>query len=555
MPRPGYRSTLRRRLTLFYAALFFASGTAVLLVPLLSIKDVMHVGPVGSAGDVSAVAQHDTDIRSLLFSSVFGLVVMAVLSVVFGWLLAGRLLRPLRTITATARDISASNLSRRLSLGRRDDEFAELGETLNDLFGRLEAAFDSQRHFVANASHELRTPLTAERALLQVALSDPDAPAAQLRAACTQALALGKQQEQLIDALLTLASSERGIEQPEPFDLAALAGPVIAARTGAAQRAQIQVSSALAAAPAMGDPSLAESLISNLVDNALRHNVAGGQVDIRTAQVAGRATISVRNTGPLIPSGEVDRLFQPFQRLGTDRTSRASGHGLGLAITAAIAHAHQATLTARARPAGGLDITLSFPPPAADRPDQRSALYGYAECDLDGRHSDGEDVFGMLEGPVTGGLQPLQGLRPITLCCCLLRGRDRGDLGIVFPAIQRFQLRVELVQLVRQSGEINLAGMLLPGFREIHVTGCDIAAGFNSGELIAGCEVALDIASLDAFDNVATSDIACGVTTMLVSHGDVSLMRRFSREFKHLGVEPSNLLLQRVDPLEESLLV
>jgi signal transduction histidine kinase len=365
MPHPAYRSTLRRRLTLFYAALFFVSATAVLIIPLLSIKSVLHVGHVGSPGNVTAVTQHDTDIRALVFSSVFGLLVMAVLSVVFGWLLAGRLLRPLRTITATARDISASNLSRRLGVGRRDDEFAELGETLNDLFGRLEAAFDSQRHFVANASHELRTPLTAERALLQVALADPDAPAAELRAACTQALALGEQQEQLIDALLTLASSERGIGQPEPFDLGGIAAPVLAARTGEAQRGQIQLTVALDPAPAMGDPSLAESLVSNLVDNALRHNVAGGQVEVRTAQVAGQATISVRNTGPVIPPGEVERLFQPFQRLDSGRTSRARGHGLGLAIVQAIARAHQATLTARPRPAGGLDITVTFPPPHA----------------------------------------------------------------------------------------------------------------------------------------------------------------------------------------------
>jgi signal transduction histidine kinase len=364
MPPSGYRSTLRRRLTLFYAALFFVSATAVLIIPLLSIKDTMHVQHVGSPGSVTAVAQHDTDFRSLLYSSLFGLLVMAVLSVVFGWLLAGRLLRPLRTITATARDISASNLSRRLSLGRRDDEFAELGETLNDLFGRLEAAFDSQRHFVANASHELRTPLTAERALLQVALADPDAPAAELRAACTQALALGEQQEQLIDALLTLASSERGIGQPEPFDLAGLAGPAIQARTADAERNHIQLTAALDLAPTMGDPSLAESLVSNLVDNAIRHNVAGGQVEIRTAQAAGRAAISVRNTGPVIPPGEVDRLFQPFQRLASGRTSQASGHGLGLAIVAAIARAHQATLIARPRPTGGLDITVTFPPSA-----------------------------------------------------------------------------------------------------------------------------------------------------------------------------------------------
>ena len=118
----------------------------------------------------------------------------------------------------------------------------------------------------------------------------------------------------------------------------------------------------------VGDPSLAESLVSNLVDNALRHNVAGGQVEIRTAQAAGQAVISVRNTGPVIPPGEVDRLFQPFQRLASGRTSQASGHGLGLAIVAAIARAHHATLTARARPAGGLDITVTFPPPAPDQP-------------------------------------------------------------------------------------------------------------------------------------------------------------------------------------------
>lgn len=381
MPRPAYRSTLRRRLTLFYAALFFASATAVLIIPLLSIKDVMHVSPAGATGGVTAIGQHDTDVRSLIYSSLFGLLVMAVLSVVFGWLLAGRLLRPLRTITATARDISASNLSRRLSVGRRDDEFAELGETLNDLFARLEAAFDSQRHFVANASHELRTPLTAERALLQVALADPDAPPAELRAAIGQAIALGQQQEQLIDALLTLASSERGIGQPQPFDLAAVARPVLQARAAAAKRGHIQLTAALDPAPATGDPSLAESLISNLVDNAIRHNVAGGLVEVRTAQAAGQATISVRNTGPVIPPAEVDRLFQPFQRLDSGRTSRASGHGLGLAIVAAIAHAHQATLTARPRPAGGLDITVAFP---AAPPPGGPAAPALAAADRDG---------------------------------------------------------------------------------------------------------------------------------------------------------------------------
>ena len=146
------------------------------------------------------------------------------MSLGLGWLLAGRLLRPLQAIVATARDISATNLSRRLRTGKRDDEFSRLGDTLNDLFARLEASFDSQRHFVANAAHELRTPLAAERTVLQVALRDPDASVASLRAACNEVLQLGEQQEELIDALLTLAGSERGIAQPEPFDLADVAG-------------------------------------------------------------------------------------------------------------------------------------------------------------------------------------------------------------------------------------------------------------------------------------------------------------------------------------------
>jgi signal transduction histidine kinase len=144
------------------------------------------------------------------------------------WLLAGRLLRPLQAIVATARDISATNLSRRLRTGKRDDEFSRLGDTLNDLFARLEASFESQRHFVANAAHELRTPLAAERTVLQVALRDPAASVASLRVACDEVLRLGEQQETLIDALLTLAGSERGIARPDPFDLAEAAATVIA---------------------------------------------------------------------------------------------------------------------------------------------------------------------------------------------------------------------------------------------------------------------------------------------------------------------------------------
>jgi signal transduction histidine kinase len=350
------------QLTLLYAGPFFLSAAALLTTVLLQTKVTVPAtgGPQGGAGSASLPGA-DQQLHRLLTASALGLAVMVVIALVLGWLVAGRFLRPLRTITATARDISASNLHRRLGLDGRDDEFAELASTLDDLFGRLQASFASQRRFVANASHELRTPLTAERTLLQVALADPDATAETLRAACQDVLALGQQQERLIAALLTLASSEQGIERREPFDLAEIAGNVVLARRQEAERSGIQVDTTLAPAPAAGDANLVESLVANLVDNALRHNAAGGRVEIATTATAGRTTITVRNTGPVIPPGEVERLFQPFQQLGSQRIRHTDGHGLGLAIVRAIASAHGATLIPRARPEGGLDIEVSFP--------------------------------------------------------------------------------------------------------------------------------------------------------------------------------------------------
>jgi DNA-binding response OmpR family regulator len=240
-------------------------------------------------------------------------------------------------------------------------KLGELGETLDGLFGRLEASFQAQRHFVANASHELRTPLTAERTVLQVALADPDATAQTLRSACETALKWGDQQERLIESLLTLASSERGVEQWEPFDLADIGRNVILDRHQEAERRGIHVDAAFSTAPATGDPALAESLMASLVSNAIRHNLDGGWVEVATGRTDGRAIVTVSNTGPLIPPDEVDRLFQPFQRLGSQRARPASGHGLGLTIVRAIVSVHGATLTPRARPEGGLDITVSFP--------------------------------------------------------------------------------------------------------------------------------------------------------------------------------------------------
>jgi signal transduction histidine kinase len=286
---------------------------------------------------------------------------LAVLAVGIGWLIAGRVLRPLRAITAGARDISAGNLHQRLAVAGPDDEFRQLGDTLDGLFGRLEAAFQAQRHFVANASHELRTPLTAEKTLLQVALADPGATTATLRSACEKALRWNGQQERLIDGLLTLASSERGIEAWEPFDLADAAATAILDRRPDAERRAIRVDAALAPAPVTGDPVLAGSLLANLVSNAIRHNLDGGRIEVSTAIIDGRAVVTVSNTGPLVAPGEVGRLFQPFQRQGTARLRPAGGHGLGLAIVSAIVAVHGAALTAEPRAEGGLDIAVSFP--------------------------------------------------------------------------------------------------------------------------------------------------------------------------------------------------
>jgi signal transduction histidine kinase len=359
--RPGQpvfrlpRVTLRVQLALLYAG-FLTFGAALLLVPILTIHQAV---PQGADGRVIAGIQANTQAQEIRAAAT--LIGLVVLSLAAGWLIAGWFLRPLRTITATARDISASNLNRRLALTGRNDEFKDLGGTLDSLFERLEASFQSQRHFVANASHELRTPLAAERTLIQVALADPDATMETLRSACQEVLALGDQQERLIEALLTLASSERGVEQWEPFDLADVAGKVIEDRRHEAGRRGIQLETTLTPAPATGDPSLADSLVANLVDNAIRHNVPGGRVRVSTTITDGRAIIRVSDTGTVIPPYELDRLFQPFQQLGHERVRHSDGHGLGLAIVRAIAVAHKAAVTATARPEGGLDLEVSFP--------------------------------------------------------------------------------------------------------------------------------------------------------------------------------------------------
>ena len=313
------------------------------------------LAPTQKVAIAAAQGQSDAALHKLFVDSAIALGFMAVFSLWLGWVIAGRALRPLRTITETARDISASNLHRRLALRGPDDELKQLGNTFDGLLARLETSFEAQRQFVANASHELRTPLTLERTLLELALSDPNASVDSYRHTCEQLLAVGEQQERLIEALLTLSRSQRGLESRQPVDLAA----VVAAAVAAADHDGIGLDAALEPAGTTGNPRLIERLVANLVDNAIRHNVAGGTVSVATETRGDRAFLTVANTGPAIPPAELDRLFQPFQRLDGARTS-TSGFGLGLSIVRAIADAHDATIDARAPAEGGLRVEVGF---------------------------------------------------------------------------------------------------------------------------------------------------------------------------------------------------
>jgi signal transduction histidine kinase len=413
-PKPRFairpiRRTVRLRLTVLYIGLFLACAAGLLLITYLLVARqlpqtlALHAGAAGgaasgevvtggagSAGNVvacgpvpgsatlpdagqlntclqqAAAGLRSDTLEQLLIESGIALGIMAVVSVGLGWLMAGRVLRPLRTITATARRISARSLHQRIAMTGPDDELKELGDTFDQLLGRLDASFAAQRQFVANASHELRTPLARQRTLLEVALRDPQASVASLRAACERALAAGEQQERLIAALLTLARGERGLDAFEAFDLGAIAASVLAAQRDDAAGRDLAITADLGPAAAAGDPRLAERLAANLLDNAIRYNAAGGRVEIVTGARNGRPFLAVTNTGPVIPADQLGRLFEPFQRLDPARTGNGgTGSGLGLAIVSAIAAAHGAELRASALAAGGLAVEVIFPPRAA----------------------------------------------------------------------------------------------------------------------------------------------------------------------------------------------
>jgi signal transduction histidine kinase len=392
------RRTARLRLTVLYGAAFLvcgACGAAVLAVtallyghlappqlhqtkqhPVITQHPVGTQYPVATSPpvtppqsppgvhvSVAGLGQLNIDREGLLIISAVALAVFVGGAVALGWLLAGRVLRPLSTITATARRISASSLHERLALHGPDDELKELADTLDNLFARLEASFEAQRRFAANASHELRTPLTRERTLLQVTLADPAATPDTWQAVGQELLASNAEQERLVEALLTLASSEAAGVEHEFLDLAAITSAALTTAGPAISGRGLHVQADIKPAALYGDPLLVQQLAANLIDNAVRHNIPDGDIHISTGTSEGRAVLSVANSGLVIPAPEVERLFQPFQRLGPRRSRRDGGHGLGLSIVRAIVTAHAATIAAQPRPGGGLVIDVAFPPP------------------------------------------------------------------------------------------------------------------------------------------------------------------------------------------------
>jgi signal transduction histidine kinase len=369
--RPGRRTvrrTLQMRLAATYGGLFFLLGLLVLAIPyFLDLESPTPSGSPASAGSQVHVpaavlsAQHDADLHQQLVLSIVALVVLAALSGALGWMLAGRALRPLRQITTTAKEISASNLHQRLAVEGPYDELNELGATLDELLARLEAAFASQRHFVANASHELRTPLTAERTMLQLALDDPASSAASLREVCEELLSLQADQERLLNDLLTLAQSEGGADLPERFDLSALARTAVLSRQEEGSSRDVTIEASCLPAPVFGDRRLVTILVGNLVDNAIRHNVGSGHVTVRTSHSGRGATIAISNSGPVVAESDVAHLCEPFMRPAGAARLHGEGNGLGLAIVKAVADAHRAELRLRARAQGGLAVDVTFP--------------------------------------------------------------------------------------------------------------------------------------------------------------------------------------------------
>jgi two-component system sensor histidine kinase VanS len=384
------RFTIRTRLTLIYGGLFSAAGTALLAIVYLLMSSstyqfgnavppapgVLHQGdaasspnpgaysgvPAAPAVGHSTISSESDLLHGLLQASALAMLVGTVAALGLGWFVAGRALRPMSRITAAAAGIAARNLHERVGLTGPDDEVKELADTFDGMLARLEAAFDTQRRFAANASHELLTPLATSRVILQLAAARPDA--CDVTALTGKLLAANRRSEQIVEALLTLARADHGAVQRRSTDLAVVLGEAVERTSAEAARLGVTVHTDLAPAVLPADPALLGQLADNMLHNAIRHNHPGGQV---TATVdtspSGTSTLTVSNTGPQVDPDTVDRLFEPFFRLDArTNLSGRSGHGLGMAIIRAVTEAHDGTVTAHPNPDGGLTVTTTFAP-------------------------------------------------------------------------------------------------------------------------------------------------------------------------------------------------
>jgi signal transduction histidine kinase len=369
------RTTLRWRLTLVYGAVAVAVGLVLLMLSVYLVNRALLANRLPGVfvplanGSVLALDTFQDRLRTQTLGTLFRqgllvLVVVGAVGVAAAYFLAGRVLRPLQQITSAAQRLSAEQLDARIALPGPEDELKRLADTFDAMLDRLQASFEAQRRFVADASHELRTPLAVMRTEVDVALADPEAGVEDLRAAALVVRDATMRADRLVDSLLLLARSDRlsvdGLpvtERVELSDMCALAASAVQAE---AEQRRIVVTSSYAPAPVLGDRGLLERLAGNLVENGVRHNVDGGWVRVDTGTVDDRSRLQVMSTGPVVDPTELPRLFEPFRRSGTARTSRR-GAGLGLSIVRAVATVHGGTVTAEARPGGGLTVTVDLP--------------------------------------------------------------------------------------------------------------------------------------------------------------------------------------------------
>jgi signal transduction histidine kinase len=309
---------------------------------------------------LGATNQRITDLHEVLVWSLAGLAVGTVVAGILGWAIGRRILLPLRKLTVAAQRASTEHLDERIRLDGPQDELKQLSDTFDDMLDRLDRAFVSQRRFVANASHELRTPLTSMRTLIDVAMAKPERTTDQLETLVGRVRTALDQAESLINGLLTLARSDRGVTSRQLVDLEAAAQDAIDQVESTARSAEIAFEADLSPSPTIGDRVLLERLVANLVDNAVHYNRPGGSVTVLAGSDHDESYITVTNTGPTVPASLVDSLFEPFTRLD-GRAGNGQGVGLGLSIVASVVKAHRGRLIATALPNGGMNISVRLP--------------------------------------------------------------------------------------------------------------------------------------------------------------------------------------------------